>query len=181
MKLSVIAAGIFLVISVQTSFAFDLKSADVKPGGRLSDQQVANAFGCSGGNQSPQLTWKNPPKGTKSYAVTVYDPDAPTGSGWWHWVVWNIPASASSLPAGSGGHGASLPEGATAGRTDVGAPGYFGACPPMGDKPHRYQFKVHALKVEKLELPEDPMPALVGFTLKANSLGTASLTVKYSR
>ena len=180
MKLSVIAAGISLAISAHASFVFDLKSADVKPGGRLSDQQVANAFGCSGGNLSPQLTWKNPPKGTKSYAVTVYDPDAPTGSGWWHWVVWNIPASASSLPAGIG-HGASLPEGATEGRTDVGTPGYFGACPPMGDKPHRYQFKVHALKVEKLELPEDPMPALVGFTLKANSLGTASLTVKYSR
>jgi Raf kinase inhibitor-like YbhB/YbcL family protein len=112
--------------------------------------------------------------------VTAYDPDAPTGSGWWHWVVWNIPASASSLPAGIG-HGASLPEGATAGRTDAGASGYFGACPPKGDKPHRYQFKVHALKVEKLELPEDPMPALVGFTLNANSLGTASLTAKYSR
>ena len=180
MKLSVITAGHCLAVSAQVSFAFDLKSAEMKPGSRLSEQQVANGFGCSGGNLSPQLTWSNPPKGTKSYAITVYDPDAPTGSGWWHWVVWNIPASTSSLPAGIG-QGASLPERATAGRTDVGAPGYFGACPPKGDKPHRYQFKVHALKVEKLELPEDPMPALVGFMLNANSLGTASLTAKYSR
>ena len=180
MKQSVITAGLCLAVSAQVSLAFDLKSADMKPGGRLSEQQVANAFGCNGGNLSPQLTWKNPPKGTKSFAVTVYDPDAPTGSGWWHWIIWNIPASVSSLPAGIG-HGASLPEGATAGRTDVGAPGYFGACPPKGYKPHRYQFTVHALKVKKLELPEDPMPALVGFMLNANSLGTVSLTAKYSR
>jgi hypothetical protein len=180
MKPSAITAGIFLAVSAQTSIAFDLKSADLKRGATLSEQQVANGFGCTGGNLSPQLSWNSPPKGTRSFAVTVFDPDAPTGSGWWHWVVWNIPASISELPAGIG-QSASLPEGSMSGRTDVGTPGYFGACPPKGDKPHRYIFKVHALKVEKLELPEDPMPALVGFMLNANSLGTASLTVKYRR
>ena len=176
MRLSIIAAGICLAVSSQVSLAFDLTSTDMKAGGRLSEQQVANAFGCSGANLSPQLAWKNPPEGTKSFAVTVYDPDAPTGSGWWHWLVWNIPANTTSLPAAT-----TLPEGAIAGRTDAGTPGYFGACPPKGDKPHRYVFKVHALKVDKLELPEDPMPALVGFMLNANSLGTASMTMKFSR
>lgn len=180
MKPSVIIAGVCLAASVQASLAFDLKSADMKPGGRLAEPQVANAFGCNGGNLSPQLTWNNPPKGTKSFAITAYDPDAPTGSGWWHWVVWNIPASVSSLPAGIG-HGSSLPDGASTGRTDAGTPGYFGACPPKGDKPHRYRFTVHALKVDKLDLPDDPMPAMVGFMLNANTLGTASLTAKYSR
>lgn len=180
MKPSVIAASLCLAFFARTSIAFDLKSTDLKAGASLPEQQVANGFGCNGGNLSPQLSWKNPPKGTKSYAVTVYDPDAPTGSGWWHWVVWNIPANVSSLPSGAG-QAASLPEGSASGRTDVGTPGYFGACPPKGDKPHRYIFKVHALKVEKLELPEDPMPALVGFMLNANSLGSASLTVKYGR
>lgn len=180
MKLSVISAGLCLAISSHVALAFELTSADLKAGGRLAERQVANGFGCSGDNLSPQLSWSNPPRGTRSYAVTVYDPDAPTGSGWWHWVVWNIPANATALPAAIG-HGASLPDGAVEGRTDVGAPGYFGACPPKGDKPHRYQFKVHALKVDTLELPENPTAALVGFMLNANALGTASVTAKYSR
>ena len=180
MKLSILTTAVCLTISAQAAWAFDLSSTDIKSGGRLSAQQVANVFGCSGGNLSPQLTWKNVPKGTKSFAVTVYDPDAPTGSGWWHWLVWNIPAEVNTLPAGIG-QGGALPEGAVAGRTDGGMPGFMGACPPKGDKAHRYIVKVHALKVDKLELPADPMPALVGFMLNANSLGTATLTAKYGR
>ena len=176
MKLSVITSALCLAAAVSSSFAFDLTSNDLKPNGRLKVAQVANTFGCTGGNLSPQLAWKNPPKGTKSYAITAYDPDAPTGSGWWHWVAWNVPATTTSLPAG-----AALPEGAVVGRTDAGVPGYMGACPPVGAKPHRYVFKVYALKVEKLELPEDPMPAMVGFMLNANVLGTATLTGKYGR
>lgn len=179
MKPSTFAAALILAGTTQ-AFAFDLNSTDLKPNARLSEQQVASAFGCSGANLSPQLTWSNPPKGTRSYAITVYDPDAPTGSGWWHWVVWNIPANATSLPSGVG-QGSALPDGAMEGRTDAGTRGYFGACPPKGDKPHRYIFKVHALKVDKLELPEDPMPALVGFMLHANSLGSATLTARYGR
>lgn len=165
--------------------AFELASQDIKPGAMLSANQVFKGFGCEGNNISPQLSWHNPPAGTKSYAVTVYDPDAPTGSGWWHWVVWNIPAEVAELRAGIGNQHSQpafrLPEGAIEGRTDFGSPGFGGACPPKGDKPHRYIFTVHALKVDKLDLPENPTAALVGFMLNANRLGKASITAKYGR
>ncbi len=160
---------------------FTLKSADVKPGAMLTDQQVFNGFGCSGANVSPELSWAGAPKGTKSFVVTVYDPDAPTGSGWWHWVVYDIPATATELPQGAGSGKAALPEGAKQGRTDFGAPGFGGACPPEGDKPHRYIFTVYALKVDKLEVPADASPAMIGFMTHANSLGSATFTAKYSR
>ena len=165
--------------------AFELTSTDFQPGGRLSENQVFKGFGCEGGNISPQLSWRDAPAGSKSFAITVYDPDAPTGSGWWHWVVWNIPASVNALRAGIGSVHAHpnfrLPEGAVEGRTDFGAVGFGGACPPAGDKPHRYIFTVHALKVDKLELPENPTAALVGFMLNANRLGKATLEAQYSR
>ena len=179
MKRSPLVAAFCLAFCVH-ALAFELTSTDIKPGGRLGDRQVADGFGCSGGNQSPQLSWKNPPAGTRSYAITVYDPDAPTGSGWWHWQVWNIPATVHTLAANAAAADA-LPAGAVVGRGDNGAVAYFGACPPPGDKAHRYVFKVHALKVDKLDLPENPMPALVGFMLNANSLGSASLTARFGR
>jgi len=147
----------------------------------LTDQQVFNGFGCSGANVSPQLAWKGAPKDAKSFVVTVYDPDAPTGSGWWHWVVFNIPASTTELAQGAGSGKAALPEGAVQSRTDFGAPGFGGACPPVGDKPHRYIFTVHALKLDKLDLTPDSSPALVGFMTRANSLGSATFTAKYGR
>lgn len=159
---------------------FTLKSSDLKDGGALPERQVFNGFGCKGTNVSPELAWSNPPAGTKSFVVTVYDPDAPTGSGWWHWVVYNIPANVRELPAGAGS-GKGLPPGAVQGRTDFGAPGYGGACPPAGDKPHRYIFTVYALKIDKLDLPPDASPAFVGFTTRANQLGSASLTVTFAR
>ena len=112
---------------------FTLSSPTIKPGSMLTDAQVFKGFGCAGKNISPALTWSGAPSGTKSYAVTVYDPDAPTGSGWWHWVVYNIPASTTELPEGAGGaDGKGLPAGAAQGRTDFGAPGFGGACPPAG-------------------------------------------------
>jgi Raf kinase inhibitor-like YbhB/YbcL family protein len=160
---------------------FTLTSADVKPNKPLAEAQVFNGFGCSGANVSPQLTWANAPKETKSFVVTVYDPDAPTGSGWWHWIVYDIPASAAELPQGAGSGTAALPEGAKQGRTDFGAPGFGGACPPPGDKPHRYVFTVYALKVEKLEVPADASPAMIGFMTRANSLGSATFTATYAR
>ena len=160
---------------------FTLKSSDVKQGAMLTDQQVFNGFGCSGGNVSPQLSWENPPAGTKSFVVTAYDPDAPTGSGWWHWVVYDIPASAPGLPRGAGSGQGALPEGAKQGRTDFGAPGFGGACPPPGGKPHRYVFTVYALKVPSLDVPADASPAMIGFMTKASSLGSASITAKYAR
>jgi len=161
---------------------FMLESAEVKPNVRIADAQVYKGFGCEGHNVSPSLTWKDPPAGTKSFAVTVYDPDAPTGSGWWHWVVFNIPGDARSLPLGAGAPGSTkLPKGAVQSITDFGTPGYGGPCPPRGDRPHRYIFTVHALKVDKLDLDDKAMPALVGFTLTSNRLARATFTATYSR
>jgi Raf kinase inhibitor-like YbhB/YbcL family protein len=161
---------------------FTLVSADLKAGARVGDSHVFNGFGCTGGNVSPALSWSNPPAGTKSYALMVHDPDAPTGSGWWHWVVWNIPANVTSLPAKAGDPASGLmPQGATQGLTDFGSPGYGGPCPPPGDKPHRYYFRLHALKVDKLDLPANATAAMVGFNVRANTLAVAELMATYSR
>ncbi|WP_417067477.1 YbhB/YbcL family Raf kinase inhibitor-like protein [Niveibacterium terrae] len=162
------------------SAAFELKSPDVQPGRPLAEAQVFEGFGCHGGNLSPALAWDKVPAGTRSFALTVYDPDAPTGSGWWHWVVYNLPATTHALPRGIG-KGAQLPAGALSGRTDFGGTGFGGACPPVGDKPHRYIFTVHALKVEKLDVPADASPALIGFAINANRIAKASLTATYGR
>ncbi|MCG6863459.1 MAG: YbhB/YbcL family Raf kinase inhibitor-like protein [Chromatiaceae bacterium] len=138
--------------------------------------QEYKGYGCDGGNSSPQLAWRDVPAGTKSFAVTAYDPDAPTGSGWWHWVVFNIPADVRELPGGAGDPAAGLaPAGSVQHRTDFGTPGFGGACPPAGDKPHRYQFKVFALDVEHLDVDPDSSAAQVGFTLNAHKLGVAEL------
>jgi Raf kinase inhibitor-like YbhB/YbcL family protein len=160
---------------------FTLTSADFAAGKTLAAAQVFNGFGCSGGNVSPALAWSNAPAGTKSFALLVHDPDAPTGSGWWHWVVYDIPASASSLPAGAGDAKKSLlPAGAQQGRTDFGTAGYGGPCPPPG-KPHRYYFRLYALKVAKLEVPADASAAFIGFSVNAASLGKAELLGLYGR
>lgn len=162
--------------------AFKLESPTIKPGAMLTEDQVFNSFGCSGRNLSPSLRWSGAPAGTKSFAVTLYDPDAPTGSGWWHWVVVNIPAGTTSLEEGAGSaDGQKLPPGSVQGRTDFGAPGFGGACPPKGDKPHRYIFTVYALKTDKLDVAADAGPAMVGFMIHANTLGSATLTAKYGR
>lgn len=162
-------------------FALKVTSPDLKDGDTMAEAQVFNSFGCSGENVSPELNWSAAPKGTKSYAVTVYDPDAPTGSGWWHWTVFNIPANVSKLERGAGNDASKLPNGAKEGRTDFGKTGYGGACPPPGDKPHRYIFKVHALKTDKLELDENASGAMVGYYLKQNGLATGQITVRYQR
>ena len=160
---------------------FTLSSPDIAPGGRIAEAQVFDGFGCKGGNVSPALAWSNAPEGTRSFALLVHDPDAPTGSGWWHWLVYNIPASTSSLPAGAGdAHKSLLPAGAVQGRTDFGTAGYGGPCPPPG-KPHHYHFRLYALKVAKLDLPADASAAMVGFSVHAQSLGSAELTGLYGR
>jgi len=110
----------------------------------------------------------------------VYDPDAPTGSGWWHWLAYDIPASSDSLPQGAAVK-AELPQGTRQGRNDYGERNFGGACPPPGDKPHRYIFTVYALKVDKLDVPDEASAALIGFMLRANSLGSATLTANYGR
>ncbi len=162
------------------ALAFDITSTDVKNGHPMTADQEYNGMGCKGGNLSPALEWKNPPAGTRSYAVTVFDPDAPTGSGWWHWVVYDIPAKVTSLPTGVVVK-EPLPAGAKQGRNDYGERNFGGACPPQGDRPHHYVFTVHALKVERLSVPEDASPALIGFMIQSNRLGLARLTATYSR
>jgi len=179
-----IAVLMLVAVAAQAADAppFRLVSPDLMPGAPIANSHVFNGFGCSGGNISPALSWSNPPEGTKSYALMVHDPDAPTGSGWWHWVVWNIPAKAQSLPARAGDPASGLlPAGATQGNTDFGSPGYGGPCPPAGDKPHRYYFRLHALKVEKLDLPANATAALVGFNVTANTIAVAELMATYSR
>ena len=175
-------ACLVAVPAVVAAATFKLESPTIKPGATLTDEQVFNGFGCSGKNLSPALSWSGAPAGTKSFAVTLYDPDATTGSGWWHWVVVNLPASTTSLPEGAGSaDGGKLPSGAVQGRTDFGAPGFGGACPPQGDKPHRYVFTVYALRTDKLDVPADATAAMVGFMIHANALGSATLTAKYGR
>ncbi|WP_448205087.1 YbhB/YbcL family Raf kinase inhibitor-like protein [Azospirillum sp. sgz302134] len=165
-----------------TASAFELTSPDIKDRAPLAERHVLNGFGCTGGNLSPALAWKDTPAGTRSFAVTAYDPDAPTGSGWWHWIVFNLPASTMALPAGAGDPAKPmLPAGAVQSRTDFGTPGYGGACPPAGDKAHRYVFTVYALKTDQLPLNADASGAMVGFMLNANSLGKASITTHYGR
>jgi Raf kinase inhibitor-like YbhB/YbcL family protein len=161
---------------------FKLESPDIKPNATIDKKFEANVFGCSGENKSPALKWSGAPKDTKSYAVTVYDPDAPTGSGWWHWSVINIPANVTELkPDAGNASGANLPQGARNVRIDYGTAGWGGLCPPPGDKPHRYIFTVYALKADKLDIPADATAALAGFMINANQIGKASFTAKYGR
>jgi Raf kinase inhibitor-like YbhB/YbcL family protein len=180
--IAVLAAALALA-AVDPAGAFQLTSPDIKPGGRIPEEQVFNGFGCSGRNISPALRWSGAPAGTKSFALLVHDPDAPTGgAGWWHWVVINIPANVTELKKDAGrADGSNLPPGAEQIATDFGTPGWGGPCPPVGDKPHRYHFTLHALKVEKLEVPKDARASLVGFMVNANSIGKATLTGVYSR
>lgn len=178
----VLALASTVLVSPGWAAGFALSSKDLAPGAPIAQRFVFKGFGCDGGNLSPALEWHDPPSGTRSYALTVFDPDAPTGSGWWHWVVVNLPADAAGLPTGAGAaSGADLPSGSQQVRTDFGSPGYGGPCPPPGHGPHRYVFTVYALKVPKLELPADATAALAGFMINANSLGSATLTRTYER
>jgi Raf kinase inhibitor-like YbhB/YbcL family protein len=161
--------------------AFTLTSTEIKPGQMIAMPQVFNGMACTGGNISPALEWKGAPATAKSYAITVYDPDAPTGSGWWHWVVYNIPASTTKLPAGAGtASSAVMPAGTKQGNTDFGAPGYGGPCPPKGPV-HHYIFTVFALDVASLDLPTNATAAMVGFNLNAHKLAKASFTAVYKQ
>lgn len=179
-----IGLAVVLILWAVPSVAaeFRVSSPVVKDKGTIGNEQVFNGFGCTGTNISPELTWENAPKDTKSFAVTVYDPDAPTGSGWWHWLIFNIPASVNKLPANAGKVDSGLaPKGSIQSMTDFGAPGYGGPCPPQGDKPHRYTFTVHALKVDQLPLKAEASGAMVGFYLGQNTLAKASFTALYGR
>src|ERR1700746_4020438 len=161
--------------------SFTVASDDVAEGQLMSNNQVYNSFGMTGENISPQLSWSGFPAETKSFAVTCYDPDAPTGSGFWHWIVVNIPPNATELAEGAGSTGGKLPAGAIQTRTDFGAPGYGGPCPPPGDHPHRYLFTVFAVKSEKLDVKADTSAAVVGFNLHFNTLAKAQIMGLFKR
>nr|WP_157615497.1 YbhB/YbcL family Raf kinase inhibitor-like protein [Rhizobacter sp. Root404] len=161
---------------------FRLTSTEVSDGARLDSKFEFRGFGCSGQGRSPALSWSDPPRGTRSYAVTVYDPDAPTGSGWWHWVVVNIPSSVNNLKGGAGEEGnAQLPLGAEQVRNDFSSASWGGVCPPPGDSAHRYVFTVFALKTDRLDLPREATAALAGFMINSQTIGKATMTVTYGR
>ncbi len=152
---------------------FSLWSSDIKHGGKIADEQVFKGFGCTGGNVSPALAWKNAPANAKSFALSVYDPDAPTGSGFWHWVVFNIPATVTKIDKGASGK--AMPAGSVESRTDFGAPGYGGPCPPQGDKPHHYHFRLFAVDVPALEGADaNTSAAVIGFMLHFHTAKDAS-------
>ena len=182
MKKSIFTLGILLTVT-STIFAqntFTLSSNDL--GGEATINEEFDGFGCTGKNHSPQLSWKNAPEGTKSFAITMYDPDAPTGSGWWHWVVFDIPSNSNELASGAGNMKLNLsPKGAIQSLTDYGANGYGGPCPPEGHGLHQYIITVHALKTEKLGLDESTNPAVVGYYLWNNTLAKASIITYYKK
>lgn len=175
--------GIAEPASVDAPGVFELASLDIPAGSVIEQKFVYDDYGCSGENVSPELVWRNPPQGTKSFALFVHDPDAPTGgAGFWHWIVTDIPGSVRSLPQGAGTRdGKTLPAGSAQVETDYGEPGWGGPCPPVGDAPHRYNFTIYALSVEKLERPANAKASLVGFLVNQNAIGKASFTALYGR
>jgi Raf kinase inhibitor-like YbhB/YbcL family protein len=161
---------------------FKLTSPDIQPNGPIAMEQVFNAFGCSGQNISPALAWSGAPEGTRSFALLCHDPDAPTGgAGWWHWLVVNIPASATGLPKNAGtADGNNLPTGAMQVATDFGAPGWGGPCPPVGHGPHRYVFTLYAIGTERLDVAATGA-SLAGFMVNMSAIGKTSLTGIFER
>lgn len=182
MKKSIWLFALFIFSQGVLADVFTLSSPDIKQGQKIVKKHVFNGFGCTGENISPALSWENAPKGTKSFAVTVYDPDAPTGSGWWHWVMFNIPADVNQLKSGAGNIDKGIaPKGSIQGRTDYAKTGFGGPCPPKGDNPHHYIFKVYALKIDKIPLDQNAPAAMVGYYIKSNAIADANLTAHYAR
>lgn len=185
-NITAVLFAIGLLIAIQAGQAraqdFTLTSPDIQEGQPLGEKQLGMVptMGCEWPNLSPRLEWANAPEGTKSFAITVYDPDAPTGSGWWQWQIYNIPADVTSLPEGVGSS-APVPDGAVQGRNDGGYPVYGGACPPPGTGVHHYIFTVFALKVDKLPVPPEPSAAMIGAMLNMNTLAKAKTTATYER
>jgi Raf kinase inhibitor-like YbhB/YbcL family protein len=180
-----LALGSCLAFAVPSAFAesggFRLMSPAWHEGGSVPQENLFNGSGCGGANVSPEFHWSGAPSGTRSFAITIFDPDAPSGDGWWHWVVFNIPGAVFELPAGAGGRGSrGLPPGSVQCRNDYGEWGYGGPCPPPGST-HRYMVRVYALNVEKLPFGSETPPAKVAKQIQAHSIGVAQLIVKFGR
>jgi Raf kinase inhibitor-like YbhB/YbcL family protein len=159
---------------------FELRSDDIHDTEELPVAQRSGKMGAGGQDRSPHLAWSGFPAETKSFAVTVYDPDAPTASGFWHWAVCNIPVDVQELRAGAGGDGGAIPDGALTLRNDAGFAGYLGAAPPPGHGRHTYHFVVHAVDTPALDVGPDASPALLGFMLFQHTLGRARIRSWYA-
>ena len=169
---------VLLFLSTSAAYAMNIEISDGK-NSYLQEKHVFNGFGCSGGNTIPEISWSDVPENAKYIAITVYDPDAPTGGGWWHWVIANIPADKfNGINAAT--HADAISNGALETITSFGQAGYGGPCPPVGDTPHRYVFKVYALE-NKLEANASAQPGLMGFQLNAGAISTATATLLYGR
>ena len=182
MKTSNLILGLLFLTSaiVFGQDTFTLSSKDL--GGQAIKSHEFNGFGCTGKNESPQLSWSNAPKETKSFAITMYDPDAPTGSGWWHWLVFDIPANTNTIASNAGNIDLNLmPKGTIQSITDYGAKGYGGPCPPEGHGLHQYIITIHALKTDKLGLDENTNAAVVGYYLSNNTIAKSSIVAYYQR
>lgn len=180
---TLLAALALAGLSASPVLAEEFSVASPDPARGFTEANVLSAsagFGCSGDNLSPAVTWAGVPNNAKSLVLTIFDKDAPTGSGFWHWIVVDIPPSTTGLPAGAGSGKAPLPQGARQTRTDLGVPGYAGPCPPVGSK-HDYVFTLTALDVDKLPVETETMPAIVGFTAGAHAIAKASFTTRYGR
>ncbi|BDX06093.1 YbhB/YbcL family Raf kinase inhibitor-like protein [Planctobacterium marinum] len=168
-------------MSMSALSAMQVSSNDISHGDFMAKAHEFNGFGCTGEDKSPQLSWSGAPEGTKAFAIMAYDPDAPTGSGWWHWQLVNIPLDVTSLPTDAGNpSGKNAPEGSLQIENDYGVAGFGGACPPQGDGAHRYQFTVHALS-KKLDLNQSASGALVGYMVNAHTLDSATIESLYKR
>jgi Raf kinase inhibitor-like YbhB/YbcL family protein len=179
-KINLVLLCLLLTTALFAQKTFTLSSKDL--GGQATKTEEFGGFGCTGKNQSPQLSWSNAPEGTKSFAVTMYDPDAPTGSGWWHWVIFDIPNNNNELVTNAGNLTLNLaPKGAIQSVTNYGVAGYGGPCPPENHGLHQYIITVYALKIDKLGLDAAVNPAVVGYYLWQNTIAKASIVTYYQR
>ncbi|MBR8061060.1 YbhB/YbcL family Raf kinase inhibitor-like protein [Burkholderia dolosa] len=176
---ALIALAAFAAPVTHAQGPFTVSSDDLSPGGRVGIANLFDRGDCKGENRSPQLTWRNPPPGTRGYAITIFDPDAP-GRGWWHWAVAGIPATVTSVPADASGSGFLRRIGASEARNDFGTDGYGGPCPPPG-KPHRYVITIYALKSLDLRVAQGRPAPMFEHEIGTETIGTARLTVHYGQ